>query len=204
MTPFLKTTLRPRAAILSVCSGLILQCAVLSAHAQSTAATQKLVAEQSTIGFVTKQMGVPVEGKFTKIDAQIAFDPKKPEASKITFTISTDSAVIGDAETVRELKKPTWFDVAKFPTATFVATTAKAAGAGKFEVSGNLTMKGTSKPVTTVVTVSQKAGVSTVEGSLPVKRLDFKLGDGDWKDTSIVADEVIIKFKLAVNGIAPL
>jgi polyisoprenoid-binding protein YceI len=67
-----------------------------------------------------------------------------------------------------------------------------------------LTIKGASKTVNTLVTLSQKSGLSTIEGSLPVKRLDFKLGDGDWKDISIVADEVQIKFKLAVNGIAPL
>ncbi len=175
-------------------------------HAQTTppANTQKLVAEQSAIGFITKQMGVPVEGKFSKIDAQINFDPKKLEAAKISFVIDTASAVIGDAETIRELKKSTWFDVAKFPTATFVATKVSAASAGKFEVSGNLTIKGATKLVTTVVSVTQKAGISTIEGALPVKRLDFKLGDGEWKDTSIVADEVQIKFKLAVNGIASL
>jgi polyisoprenoid-binding protein YceI len=204
MNLFLTTTLRPKTTFLSICAGLVLQCLAVSTMAQPTAAAQRLVSEQSTIGFVTKQMGVPVEGKFSKIDAQIAFDPKKPETSKIAFTISTDRAVIGDAETIRELKKATWFDVAKFPTATFIATTAKLAGPGKFEVTGNLTIKGTTKVVTTMVTVSQKAGISTVEGSVPVKRLDFKLGDGDWKDTSIVADEVIIKFKLAVNGIAAL
>jgi polyisoprenoid-binding protein YceI len=175
-----------------------------SVQAQANAPTQKLIAEQSTISFVSKQMGVPVEGKFGKIEAQISFDPKKLDTAKINFTIDTGSAVIGDAETVRELKKPAWFDVAKHPTASFVASKVVAAGPGKFEVTGNLTIKGASKTVNTLVTLSQKSGLSTIEGSLPVKRLDFKLGDGDWKDTSIVADEVQIKFKLAVNGIAPL
>jgi polyisoprenoid-binding protein YceI len=173
-------------------------------QAQTSVATQKLVTEQSTISFVSKQMGVPVEGKFGKIEAQISFDPKKLDTAKINFTIDTASAVIGDAETVRELKKPAWFDVAKHPTASFVASKVVAAGPGKFEVTGNLTIKGASKTVNTLVTLSQKSGLSTIEGSLPVKRLDFKLGDGDWKDISIVADEVQIKFKLAVNGIAPL
>jgi polyisoprenoid-binding protein YceI len=175
-----------------------------NAQGNSPAALQKLVAEQSTISFVSKQMGVPVEGKFGKIDAQINFDPKKLEAAKISFTIDTNSAVIGDAETIRELKKATWFDVAKHPTASFVATKVTAAGAGKFDVAGNLSIKGATKAVSTVVTLSQKSGLSTIEGSLPVKRLDYKLGDGDWKDTSIVADEVQIKFKLVVNGIAPI
>jgi polyisoprenoid-binding protein YceI len=175
-----------------------------NAQANAPVFAQKLITEQSTISFVSKQMGVPVEGKFGKIDAQINFDPKKLDIAKISFTIDTGSAVIGDAETIRELKKPTWFDVAKHPTASFIANKVTAAGAGKFEVAGNLSIKGASKPVSTIVTLSQQGGLSTIEGSLPVKRLDFKLGDGDWKDTSIVADEVQIKFKLVVNGIAPL
>jgi polyisoprenoid-binding protein YceI len=175
-----------------------------NAQATAPAGQQRLLADQSTISFVSKQMGVPVEGKFGKIDAQIIFDPKKLDSAKINFTIDTASAVIGDAETIRELKKPTWFDVAKHPTATFTASKVTAAGAGKFEIAGNLIIKGASKPVSTLVTLSQKSGLSTIEGSLPVKRLDFKLGDGDWKDTSIVADEVQIKFKLVVNGIAQL
>ena len=59
----------------------------------------------SEIGFVSKQMGVPVSGKFTKFDAQIAFDPRKPEAGKVGFTIDIGSATIGDPETDRELHR---------------------------------------------------------------------------------------------------
>ncbi|MEN9689461.1 MAG: hypothetical protein RI998_1458, partial [Pseudomonadota bacterium] len=50
-------------------------------------AQQKLVPAQSEIVFVSKQMGVPVEGRFKKFDAQIAFDPAKAAAGKIAFTV---------------------------------------------------------------------------------------------------------------------
>ncbi|MEK9953225.1 MAG: YceI family protein, partial [Curvibacter sp.] len=55
-------------------------------------AQQKLLPAQSEIVFVSKQMGVPVEGRFKKFDAQIAFDPAKLAASKIAFTVDTGSA----------------------------------------------------------------------------------------------------------------
>jgi polyisoprenoid-binding protein YceI len=182
-------------------SAVLLSAVVLFNTAQ---AQQTIVADQSTIGFISKQMGVPVDGKFGKFDAQIQFDPKKPETSKISFTIDANSAQIADAETTKEMKKAAWFDTAKFPKASFIATAVKALGAGKFEVAGNLTIKGIVKSVVVPVSASQKGSVTIVEGAVPIKRLDFKLGDGEWKDTSIVADEVQIKFKLSLAGVAAL
>jgi polyisoprenoid-binding protein YceI len=167
-------------------------------------AQQKIIPAQSTIAFTSKQMSVPVDGKFEKFDAQISFDPKQPAASKIAFTIDIGSAVIGDAETIRELRKPTWFDMAKFPTASFQSTSAKALGGGKFEVAGNLSIKGKSKPIAAIVQLAQKGDTTTVEGNFAMKRLDFSIGDGEWKDVSIVADEVVVKIKLALSGVAAL
>ena len=168
----------------------------------SAVAQQKLVPAQSEITFVAKQMGVPLDGKFGKFDAQVAFDPKKPEAGKIAFTIDLGSAAVGDAETARELKKPEWFNVVKFPNATFTSTTIKAAGPGKFEVAGNLVIKGNSKPMTIPVTLAPgAAGMSVAQGSFLLKRIDFKIGEGDWSDVSIVANDVTVKFKLALSGL---
>jgi polyisoprenoid-binding protein YceI len=71
----------------------------------AAASVQKLVPAQSTVGFVSRQMGVPVQGKFTRFDVQSSFDPKKPEASKVSLTIDLTSADLGNAETETELKK---------------------------------------------------------------------------------------------------
>jgi polyisoprenoid-binding protein YceI len=172
--------------------------------ASTASAQQKIIAAQSVIAFTSKQMGVPVDGKFEKFDAQISFDPKQPAASKIAFTIDIGSAVIGDADTIKELRKPTWFDMAKFPTASFQSTSAKALGGGKFEVAGNLTIKGRNKPILAVVQLAQKGDATTVEGNFNMKRLDFNLGDGEWKDVSIVADYVVVKIKLALSGVSAL
>lgn len=76
-------------------------------------AQQKLLPAQSEIAFVSKQMGVPVEGHFKKFDAQISFSPAKPETSKIAFTVDTGSASLGAPEVDAELPKPLWFNVPK-------------------------------------------------------------------------------------------
>ena len=169
-----------------------------------TFAQQKLVPAQSEIVFVSKQMGVPVDGKFKKFDAQLNFDPKSPQTSKVAFTVDLLSADIGNADTERELKKPGWFDSGKFPQATFNSTAIKALGSGKFEVAGKLAIKGASRDVLVPVVITQAGGVSTARGEFTLKRLEFKIGDGEWNDPSLVANEVIVKFKIAVTGMNPI
>lgn len=182
--------------LLPLIAGLLL---VASAYGQ-----QKLVPAQSEIVFVSKQMGVPVEGRFTKFDAQIAFDPKKPEAGKTSFTIDLTSASLGSAETETELKAPGWFNSAKVPQAGFVSTGMKSLGGGKFEIAGKLSIKGVTRDVVVPATLTQAGANTTAAGSFTIKRIDFKIGEGEWNDVSIVANDVLVKFKLALTGVPAL
>jgi polyisoprenoid-binding protein YceI len=167
-------------------------------------AQAKVISAQSQITFAAKEMGVPVEGRFGKWTADIAFDPKKPEAGKVGFTIDTATASFGAKETDDEVPKATWFNVAKFPTATFASTAIKAKGAGHFDVAGKLTIKGTTRDVLVPIALAQSAGSTTATGAFTIKRNDFKIGEGEWSDTSQLADEVLVKFKIALSGVAPL
>jgi polyisoprenoid-binding protein YceI len=163
-----------------------------------------LQAAGSEIAFTTRQMGVPVEGKFGKFSAQVALDPKKPETGSVAFTIDTGSARFGSAELDAEVPKAAWLNVAKFPQATFQSTAIKATGPGRFEVTGRLSIKGATQNVVVPVQVAQAGGNSTATGAFTIKRLAFKVGDGDWNDTSLLADEVQVRFKLALTGLGPL
>ena len=167
-------------------------------------ADQKLVPAQSEIQFVSKQMGVPVEGHFKKFDAQIAFDPAKLATSKIAFTVDTGSATLGVPESDAELPKAPWFNVAKFPQATFQSTGIKALGGGKFEVAGKLSIKGQVQDVVAPATLTQNGATTTATGTFTLKRLAFKIGEGEWGDTSMVANEVQVKFKLTLTGVGKL
>ncbi|MEP6875512.1 MAG: YceI family protein [Burkholderiales bacterium] len=168
------------------------------------AAQQRLVPAQSEIAFTSKQMGVPVDGKFKKFDAQVAFDPKKPEAAKIAFSIDIGSATLGSAETEAELVKPDWFNTKLFPQATFQSGAVKVTGPGKFDVAGKLVIKGASQDVIVPVVLAQAGANTTASGAFVIKRLDYKIGDGDWKDTSMVANDVQVKFKLTLTGVPAL
>jgi hypothetical protein len=165
---------------------------------------QQLVPAQSEIVFVSKQMGVPVEGRFQKFSAKIAFNPSKPDQANIAFTVDMASATLGVKETDAELPKAEWFNTAKFAQATFQSTSVKALGAGKFEVAGKLSIKGATQNVLVPVTLTQAGANTTATGAFAIKRLAFKIGDNEWSDTSMVADEVQVKFKFALTGVAKL
>ncbi len=184
-------------------SSLALASALLLAAAPAQA-QQQLLPAQSRVEFSTRQMGVPLQGHFKKFDAQLAFDPAKLATSRIRFTVDTGSATMGARETDAELPKPIWFNVPQFPQAIFESSSIKAQGGGKFDVVGKLTIKGTSVDVTVPVVLTQSGSITTATGSLPLKRLAFKIGDGEWADTSMVADEVQVTFKLALTGVGKL
>ncbi|MEO8058103.1 MAG: YceI family protein [Burkholderiales bacterium] len=177
---------------------------LLAGTAAFAQAPAKLLPAQSEIAFVSKQMGVPVEGVFRKFDARIEFDPKKPEAGNVSFTIDTGSASLGIAQTDAELPKPEWFNAPKFPQATFQSNAIKGLGGGRFEVAGKLTIKGKVRDVVVPVGVTQSAGSSVAAGSFTIKRLEFKIGEGDWADTGMVANDVQVRFKLTLTGLGPL
>jgi polyisoprenoid-binding protein YceI len=178
--------------------------AALMALAGPAFAQQALVPAQSEIAFTSKQMGVPVEGKFRTFSAQLAFDPKQPETSKVAFTVDLASVSLGAAESETEVIRPPWFNTAKFPQATFQSSAVKAAGPGKFDVAGKLSIKGQAQDVKVPVTLAQSGGTTTASGTFTIKRLDYKIGEGEWADTSMVANDVQVKFKLALTGVAPM
>ena len=172
------------------------------AHAQPEFA--KVVATGSEISFTTRQMGVPVEGKFGVFSARIALDPKAPQSGSVGLTIDTSSARFGAAMLDAEVSKPTWFSSSKFPQASFDSNQIKALGGGKFEVGGKLSIKGSVRDVVVPVQLTQSGASSTATGTLTIKRTQFKVGENEWADTSLLADEVVVKFRLQLTGLGPL
>ena len=187
----------------SYLSGLLLTALAITT-ATPVLAQQKLVPTQSDISFVARQMGVPLEGQFKKFDAQVAFNPAKLDTSTIAFTVDIASATLGSRETDAELPKAEWFNTKKFPQASFQSSSFKALGGGKFDVAGKLSIKGNVRDVVVPVTLVQNGATTTATGTLALKRLAFKIGENEWADTSMVADDVQVKFKLALTGVGKL
>lgn len=187
---------RVRVALARALPGVLIAPALLAA---SGAAWAEVSASKSTIVAVSRQMSVPVVGRFMKFDAQINFDPAKPAEGTARLTVDTGSYDLGDAGYNDSVRGPEWFDAKAYPQATFVSTSIVSTGPNQYSVSGNMTIKGHTQPVVAPVVLTQQGATQIFDGTLPILRLAFGIGTGEWKDTSTVADEVLIKFHIIVR-----
>lgn len=165
----------------------------------ATAQAQTVDPAKSQITFGFKQENVPGEGAFRKFNAQVSFDAAKPEATKANVEVDVTSVDFGNAGWNSDIQSESWFDTRKYPKSTFVISGGTKSVSGHFEAPAKFTLKGVTRDVTASFTAKPDAGGTLIEGSVPVKRNDYKLGDGPWADTSVVANEVVVKFKVYVK-----
>lgn len=159
----------------------------------------------SRVGFTVRHMMVSnVGGSFHDVKATVDLDDKNLTKSTIEFTIATSSIDTQNADRDKHLKSPDFFDVTKFPNLTFKSTKVVAAGKNKFKVTGDLTIRDMTKPVTLDVTLSDPMTnpwgktVRGVEATGKLNRHEFGL---NWNKTLdkggvLVSDEV----KLEISG----
>ena len=155
--------------------------------------------QQSSVTFVSKQMGVPVAGSFKKFSAEISVNPAKPETGSARINIDLNSMDAGSAEANEELGSRSWFDTKQHPVARFVSSQVTRTGDDRYEALGNMTIKGKTLSVKAPFTLKRVAGAVVIDGIFPIKRLDYGIGTGIWADTSVVADEVKITFHFTVG-----
>lgn len=165
-----------------------------------------LLAGQSSIGFVSHEMGVPVHGSFGHFTADVRIDTRHPEASRFAIAVDLTSVQLPTDDGTTEAAKPDWLDTAQHPVARFTSSAVHAEGNGRYTIDGRLAIKGVVRTVTVPVALTQSGNgpdrVTVASGDLAIRRLDYGIGIGDWVDTSVVADPVEIDFRLALKGVA--
>jgi polyisoprenoid-binding protein YceI len=137
-------------------------------------------------------------GRFNNITGSLMLDD---DAGKNSFTvqIQAESVDTGNAQRDQHLKGPDFFNAKQFPTITFKSTQVKKSGDDSFDVTGDLTLHGETKPVTTKVTktgTGKNFGKAVVgmEANLTIKRADF--GVGTKFGPEVLGDEVQITVSL--------
>jgi polyisoprenoid-binding protein YceI len=160
---------------------------------------RQVQADKSTIGFSYQQMNVKMDGRFRQFSAQIAFDPAKPAAAKVSFNVALGSVDAGSGDADQELAGKSWFNTTQFPSAQFVASSVKALGNNQFEVAGKLTIKGQSRDIVIPAKLTPQGNTAALDGTFTIRRGDFSIGEGSWTKWDIVANDVQVRFHLIVS-----
>lgn len=163
----------------------------------STQAAQPLLPKGSEISFQFKQEGVPMKGGFSRYSGSLDLNEAKPQASSVQIRIDTGSISAGGGEADTYAVMPDWFDTGKFPQATFVSESMKPLGNGRWEAHGALSIKGHARETVVPFTAKTLADGSTeLTGTFEVKRGDYAVGEGEWSAFDIVANEVVVSFRV--------
>ena len=159
----------------------------------SAAPYTSLDTSASHISFGYSQMGVGMEGGFNDITVnQFSFDPATPETAQVAIEIPLSSINAGYDDANAELEKPEWLNLANHPLAEFQSTTVQALDDNRYQVTGQLSIKGHTREVTAPFTFKEDGDTGIFEGSFTFQRADFAIGEGSWSDFSIVANDIQI------------
>ncbi len=168
-----------------------------------SAGASAITPDNTTIGFVGSKVTGSHVGGFKLFKGSFEVVPTKLESSKITAEIDTNSIFTDTDRLTNHLKSPEFFDVAKFPTSTFVSTGIEAGGQGPkakdatHTVTGNLTLHGVTKSISFPAKIAVSGDKATLESEFFINRKDFGIMYPG-KANDLIRDEVVIK--LAVHA----
>jgi polyisoprenoid-binding protein YceI len=172
--------------------------ALLAAGTAFAATLWRMEPTASQLSFVGKQAGAEFTGKFERFSADIRFDPTDLANSKFIVDIETASVNTKDKERDDILKGKDLFDAKRWPKARYVADTFTTNGGDKFSATGKLTLRDITRdvPIEFTFTPDPAGKNAWLKGSTPLKRLEFGVGQGEWKDTQWVSNDVRVEFAL--------
>jgi polyisoprenoid-binding protein YceI len=152
---------------------------------------------QSRLEFYGKQAGAEFKGVFHRFAAAVDFAPDALAAARFDVQIELDSLDSGDKDRDKTMRSADIFDVARFPQARYVTRAFTKTAAG-YHAEGSLTLRGVTKDVPVDFQFTAAPSGAKLDGTATVKRLDFGVGQNDWKNTDWVGNEVRVKFSLAL------
>jgi polyisoprenoid-binding protein YceI len=188
------------AALRHTATAVLLGAPFMAAAAPAGAAPAAYVADagQSRLQFTGIQAGAPFKASFHKFTALVDFSPDALAAAHFDVTIELASVDSGDKDRDGTMRGADIFDVAHFPTAHYVTRSFTQTASG-FSAQGALTLHGVTKDVKVDFEFTPAGDSAKLTGSAALKRLDFGVGQGDWKNTEWIGDTVKIDFSLSLG-----
>jgi polyisoprenoid-binding protein YceI len=129
---------------------------------------------------------------------ELAYDDKSPAAGSLNVKVQIATIDSQDKERNDLLVGADLFDATKFPTAQYAASSLARTAAGGLEAVGKLTIRGVTRDLRLPLKIVPTATGLELSGATAIKRLDYGVGQGDWKSTEGVSDEVKIQYKVAL------
>lgn len=168
----------------------------LAANAAAQSATWQIDPNHSAAQFAVRHMGIStVRGAFSKVSGTAKYDPSDPSKTTLEATIDANSIDTRVEARDKDLRSPHFLDVEKYPTITFHSKQVKAAGSGKLQITGDLTLHGVTREVVLDVdgpsaAIKDPRGMQHIgaEATTKINRNDF----GVTADPGVVGDEIII------------
>jgi polyisoprenoid-binding protein YceI len=158
---------------------------------------------KSSLEYTFTQAGAQNKGRFTRFPVTFDFSPDDLSASRLDVTVDIGSLDTGDQERDDTLRSNDLFAATKFPQAHFTATQIAKTAAG-FEAIGKLTIRGVTRdmrvPFTFRTATENGAAVGYMSGKTTLRRLDYGVGQGDWKATDQVGNDVGVSFALRLTA----
>jgi polyisoprenoid-binding protein YceI len=152
----------------------------------------------SHLDFVGVQAGAEFKGTFHKFTSAVDFAPDALSSAHIDVQIDLSSLDTKDNDRDKTMRGPDIFDIAHFPTAHYETHAITKTVAG-YAATGALTLHGVTKEVPIMFQFTQAAPMAKLDGTASLKRLDFGVGQGDWKSTEWIADAVKVSFSLSLK-----
>jgi polyisoprenoid-binding protein YceI len=179
------------------------------------AKTYQLDTKSSKLTWTGSKVLVPSKhtGTVDIKSGQVEFGKDGPTSAVVVVDMKTiKNEDLTDAaynkKLVGHLRSPDFFDVEKHPEAKLKVTSFKKQGPASYDLTGDLTIKGTTKPVTfKATTASEKGGLSKISADLEFDRTDFDVRYGSGKFFQNLGDKVIsdkVQLKVELTGKLPL
>jgi polyisoprenoid-binding protein YceI len=164
--------------------------ALLALFGPAAASDSSVVAATSWLGFTGSAAGAPFDGRFSRWQAQINFDPATAELGHAVVTVDMTSAVTGDRQKDQALPQSDWFAAASFPKATLNVQSFRTKGGNDYEAVGTLTMRDVTKAIVMPVTIEVTGNTLHANGHLDLMRSDYSIGQAtsaQWAALEVVA-----------------
>lgn len=165
----------------------------------NAAAPRFTQAPGGSLTFSFMQGGAESHGSFRQFTTELGYDEKNPAAGSLKVTVQIASLDTQDKDRDESLAGADLFDSKKYPTAQYVASSFAKRADGSLEAVGKLTLRGVTRDLRLPLRIQNAAGGVELSGEVTIKRLDFGVGQGEWKSTEMAGDDVKLQYKVPLS-----